>query len=102
MIGGVQMLCNICGKDLDSPKECAWTSCPKLFTDGWDESRIDAIGQNGNDGLHYKDTNMKYEEEYTAWLYATRSIGNGDALLHYLEDGDTYNKFLTDMGLTDE
>jgi hypothetical protein len=45
---------------------------------------------------------MKYEEEYTAWLYATRSIGNGDALLHYLEDGDTYNLFLDEMGLVDE
>lgn len=22
------VLCNICGKDLKSVKECAWTSCP--------------------------------------------------------------------------
>lgn len=41
--------CQICGKDLDSPEECAWTSCPKLF----DENRIDRIGQNGNTGEHY-------------------------------------------------
>jgi hypothetical protein len=48
-------LCNICGKDLDPEKECAWTSCPKLFTheEVWDEKRIDIIGSNGNDGDHY-------------------------------------------------
>lgn len=28
-----------------------------MASDDWDESRIDVIGQNGNDGLHYKRTN---------------------------------------------
>lgn len=46
-------LCKLCGKDLDDEKiDCAWTSCPKLFE--WDEDRIDTIGQNGNEGLHYE------------------------------------------------
>lgn len=45
---------------------------------------------------------MKYEDEFTAWLYENRSIGNGAALIHYLEDGVTYEVFLSEMGLTDE
>jgi hypothetical protein len=44
-------LCDICGKDLNSNVECAWTSCPKL----WDEERMDIIGPNGNTGLHYEE-----------------------------------------------
>ena len=44
-------LCKICGKGLGSTKECAWTGCPL----NWDESRADTIGQNGNEGLHYKE-----------------------------------------------
>jgi hypothetical protein len=43
-------LCKICGKGLASTQECAWTGCPL----NWNESRIDAIGANGNDGLHYE------------------------------------------------
>lgn len=46
------MICDICGKELEKVTECAWTSCPK-WLDDWNESRIDQIGQNGNDGLHY-------------------------------------------------
>lgn len=48
-------LCKICGKDLEKVAECAWTSCPLLFEneEDWDESRMDIIGQNGNDGDHY-------------------------------------------------
>jgi hypothetical protein len=42
-------ICNVCGKNLDSTKECAWTGCQL----NWDEDRIDNISQNGNDGLHY-------------------------------------------------
>lgn len=42
-------ICSVCGKSLDSTKECAFTGCPL----NWDESRIDTISQNGNDGLHY-------------------------------------------------
>jgi tRNA(Ile2) C34 agmatinyltransferase TiaS len=45
-------LCNICGKTLSSKgNECAYTGCPL----SWDEDRVDTIGQNGNDGLHYDD-----------------------------------------------
>lgn len=40
------VLCDICGKDLGSTKECAWTSCP-LY---WNEARVDIVGQNGNIG----------------------------------------------------
>jgi hypothetical protein len=43
------MICDICGKELDKVTECAWTSCPLL----WDEERIDIIGSNSNEGLHY-------------------------------------------------
>lgn len=45
---------------------------------------------------------MKYESEYTAWLYMNYTINNGDALIHYLEDGETYDIFLQEMGLTDD
>jgi|LakMenEpi03Aug12_release.lakeMendotaPanAssembly.Ray.scaffolds.fasta_scaffold333167_2 hypothetical protein len=44
-------LCDICGKSLNGTKECAWTGCPL----NWDESRLDTIGQNGNEGLHYNE-----------------------------------------------
>jgi hypothetical protein len=27
----VDSICNICGKDLQTTQECAWTSCPLLF-----------------------------------------------------------------------
>lgn len=47
-----QELCKICGKVLNEVRECAWTSCPKWLNE-WDEKRMDNIGQNGNDGLHY-------------------------------------------------
>lgn len=43
-------LCKVCGKTLATTKECAWTGCQL----NWDESRIDTIGTNGNDGLHYE------------------------------------------------
>jgi hypothetical protein len=39
-------LCDICGKNLKSTQECAWTGCPL----NWDEKRVDIIGQNGNVG----------------------------------------------------
>lgn len=39
-------LCDVCGKDLNTTQECAWTSCPK----NWDEKRADIIGSNGNIG----------------------------------------------------
>ena len=42
-------LCKVCGKDASSTKECAFTGCPL----NWDEARIDVVGTNGNDGLHY-------------------------------------------------
>jgi hypothetical protein len=45
----INALCNVCGKVLNSTKECAWTSCPL----NWDEARVDTIGQNGNNGEHY-------------------------------------------------
>lgn len=50
IFGKKNTLCDVCGKDLQATKECAWTSCPL----NWDESRIDIISSNGNDGLHYK------------------------------------------------
>lgn len=49
---GENKACEICGKPLDPTKECAWTSCPL----NWDETRIDIIGPNGNEGLHYEET----------------------------------------------
>ncbi len=45
-------ICNICGKNLASTKECAFTGCELNW---WNEDRVDTIGQNGNDGLHYDD-----------------------------------------------
>jgi len=44
-------LCDVCGKPLDTTKECAWTSCPL----NWNESRVDIIGQNGPTGDHYEE-----------------------------------------------
>lgn len=46
IFGKKSALCDICGKDLTTTKECAWTSCPL----NWDEKRADVIGQNGNVG----------------------------------------------------
>ena len=46
IFGKKSTLCDICGKDLKTTKECAWTSCPL----NWDEKRADVIGQNGNVG----------------------------------------------------
>jgi hypothetical protein len=46
IFGKKSALCDICGKDLASTKECAWTSCPL----NWDEKRADIIGHNGNIG----------------------------------------------------
>jgi len=34
----------------------------------WDESRIDIIGRNGNEGLHYEETEDKQSEEEQPWL----------------------------------
>ena len=44
-------ICKICGKNLESTKECAFTGCELNW---WNEERIDVISQNGNDGLHYE------------------------------------------------
>ena len=48
---GNDPLCKVCGKTLNTTKECAWTSCPL----GWDEARVDVIGQNGPTGDHYEE-----------------------------------------------
>lgn len=45
---------------------------------------------------------MKYEDEYTEWLYVNKPIFNGESLIHYLEDMITYEVFLNEMGLVDE
>ena len=45
---------------------------------------------------------MKYEEEFTAWLYDRYFIPNGDVLILHMEDGESYNTFLSEMGLEDE
>lgn len=45
-------VCDVCGKELNKVSECAWTSCPKWLAE-WNEERIDRVGQNGNEGLHY-------------------------------------------------
>jgi hypothetical protein len=39
------------------------------------------------------------ESTYTAWLYENYPIGNGDMLLHYLEDGNTRALYLSEHGL---
>ena len=46
-------ICNVCGKTLSAVKECAWTGCQL----NWDEDRVDTIGQNGNTGEHYENSN---------------------------------------------
>jgi len=49
---GDDPLCKLCGKTLKAKgNECAYTACPL----NWDETRLDTIGQNGNDGLHYEE-----------------------------------------------
>jgi hypothetical protein len=57
--------CNICGKNLETTKECAWTGCSL----NWDEKRVDTVGQNGNEGTHYeyeldKSTGEVIKKEY--------------------------------------
>ena len=49
IFGKKEKPCDVCGKDMSKVTECAWTSCPL----NWDEKRVDVVGQNGNDGLHY-------------------------------------------------
>lgn len=49
-------LCKICGKDLSKTVECAWTSCPLLFIETAEEKRMNIIGQNGNEGIHYENS----------------------------------------------
>ena len=53
IFGKKKSLCEVCGKDLEKVTECAWTSCPS----NWDEKRVDVVGQNGNEGLHYDKDN---------------------------------------------
>jgi hypothetical protein len=47
-------ICNVCGKTLSTTKECAFTGCELNW---WDEDRVDTIGQNGNTGEHYENSN---------------------------------------------
>lgn len=54
-------LCSICGKELSTVTECAWTSCEK-WRDEWDEKRVDVIGQNGNNAEHYLADNLPLAE----------------------------------------
>lgn len=39
--------------------ECGECGCPCHETEWPDEGRIDIIGQNGNDGLHYEEVDGK-------------------------------------------
>lgn len=52
-------LCDICGKPLDTTKECAFTGCPL----NWDEARVDVIGQNGNIGYEEDDDDGSNNDE---------------------------------------
>lgn len=45
---------------------------------------------------------MKYEDEFIAWLYTQYPIGNDEMLIHYMEDGVSYDNFLQANGLIDE
>lgn len=45
---------------------------------------------------------MKYEEEFIAWLYNKYFIPNGEVLILHMEDGESYDLFLAEMGLDDE
>ncbi len=51
IFGKKDPVCKICGKGLAATNDCAFTGCPL----NWNEDRIDTVGQNGNDGLHYDD-----------------------------------------------
>jgi hypothetical protein len=45
---------------------------------------------------------MKYESEFIAWLHTRYFIPNGDVLISFMEDGESYDIFLDEMGLTDD
>jgi hypothetical protein len=45
---------------------------------------------------------MKYENEFIEWLYNRYFIPNGDVLISFMEDGESYDRFLDEMGLEDE
>ena len=48
------VLCEGCGFTcVDHEGKCIG-NCTKDHANDWDESRVDVIGQNGNDGLHYE------------------------------------------------
>ncbi|NDB59195.1 hypothetical protein EB001_12185 [bacterium] len=42
------------------------------------------------------DPQIFFEEEFLAWLYDNYNIGNGDMLLHYLEDGGYFEDWFKD------
>lgn len=44
--------------------DCAQCACKK--TEEWPEGRVDVIGQNGNDGLHYEQEKDDAAEEAAA------------------------------------
>lgn len=45
---------------------------------------------------------MNIEDKYTEWLYENRKIGNGDALVRYFEDAETFAIFLKDSDLPED
>lgn len=77
----------------------------QLTKEEWDEDRINIIGQNGNDGLHYKETDMSGEIEEMYAEERSKLTTSTDYVVKDLKSREIfgfykYKKFLTDK--TDE
>ena len=47
-----------------------------------------------------EDQDLLRESSFIEWLYKNYSIGNGDMLISYLENGHTFDTYLKEHGLS--